>query len=73
MNQVNQWLNGKKVLISGIAASLTALGTAIGSLQDGFQVSDLHLWGTSFAIVMGIFGFGHKLQKLIDALSSLGK
>lgn len=67
---MNEWLNGKKTLIAGIAAALTALGTAVGTLQDGFQVTDLQVWGIAFASVMAIFGFGGKLQKIIDALNS---
>lgn len=66
---MNQWLNGKKTLIAGIAAALTALGTAVGTLQDGFQVADLQIWGVAFAAVMAIFGLGGKLQKIIEALN----
>ena len=69
MGDINKMLDGKKTLIAGIAALLTALGTAVGTLQDGFQVSDLQVWGIAFAGVMAIFGFGGKLQKIIEALN----
>ena len=65
---MNEWLDGKKTWIAGIAAALTGLGTAVGTLQDGFQMADLQVWGTAITAVMVIFGFGGKLQKLIDAL-----
>lgn len=65
---MNTWLDGKKTLIAGIAAALTAIGTAIGTFSDGFQVADLQVWGIALTAVMAIFGFGGKLQKLIDAL-----
>lgn len=65
---MNEWLNGKKTIIAGIAAALTGLGTAVGTLQDGFQMADLQVWGIALTAVMAIFGFGGKLQKLIDAL-----
>jgi len=66
---MNKWLNGKKTLIAGIAAALTGLGTAVGTLQDGFQISDLQVWGIAIASVMTIFGFGGKLEKIIGALN----
>jgi hypothetical protein len=66
---MNNWLNGKKTLIAGISAALTGLGTAIGTLQDGFQMADLQVWGIALSAVMAIFGFGGKLQKLIDAIN----
>lgn len=66
---MNKWLDGKKTLLAGIAALFTALGTAIGTLQDGFQVADLQIWGIAFASTMAIFGFGGKLQKIIEALN----
>ena len=67
---MNKFLDGHKTQIAGIAASLTALGTAVGTLQDGFQIADLQVWGIASTAVMTIFGFGGKLQKLIDALNS---
>lgn len=66
---MNSWLDGKKTLIAGIAAALTALGTAVGTLQDGFQITDLQVWGIAFVSVMTIFGIGGKLQKIIEALN----
>lgn len=68
---MNKWLEGKKTLIAGISAALTALATAISTLQDGFQLGDLQVWGVAITVVMGIFGFGGKLQKLIDATKAL--
>lgn len=66
---MNNWLDGKKTLIAGLAAVLTGLGTAVGTLQDGFQVADVQVWGIALASVFAIFGFGGKLQKIIEALN----
>ena len=66
---MNKWLDGKKTKLAGIAATLTALGTIVGTLQDGFQVADLQVWGISITGVMVIIGFGGKFQKIIEALN----
>lgn len=68
---INAWLDGKKWLIGNIIGVITAAGVAFGSLQDGFQVADLQLWGALVAAVMASFGMAGKLQKLVDATKAL--
>ena len=71
MNSISKLLDGHKTKIAAISAALTGLGAAIGTLQDGFQLGDLQIWGIAVTAVMTIFGIGGKLQKLIDAAKAL--
>ena len=65
---INKWLDGKKTIIAGFGAVGAFLVVLAGALQDGIQTSDLQPVLISFATAMAIFGFGGKLQKLIDVL-----
>lgn len=68
---MNKWLDGKKTLIAGIGGIGALLTVISNQLADGFQpMADLQPILIAFAAVMAIFGFGGKLQKLIDAISS---
>ena len=62
---------GKKTIIAGIGATGAFLTVLANQLQDGFQVGDLQPILIAFAAAMAIFGFGGKLQKIINALNSL--
>ena len=70
MDGINNWLNGKKTWISGIGAIGVFLTVVANTLADGFQVADIQPILVAFSAVMAIFGFGGKLQKLIDAYNS---
>jgi len=70
---INKWLDGKKNLIGGIAGLCTTAGLFLNSLQDGFQLTDLKVLGIGFAASMVALGLGGKLQKVIEALNTLGK
>ena len=70
MGAITKFLDGKKTIIAGISAALTALALAIGSLSDGLQLADLQVWGGAITAIMTIFGLGGKLQKIINALKN---
>lgn len=68
MTFIQEWLNGKKTLIGGIAALLTGIGAFLTSLGDGFQFADLNILGGTIAVFLTTIGLGHKLKKVTDAL-----
>lgn len=70
MGTINKWLDGKKTLISGIGAFGVFMSVVAAQLADGFQVADIQPILIAFSAVMAIFGFGGKLQKVINALNA---
>lgn len=70
LDKINGWLDGKKTALAGSVALLGAISGFLVLLQNGLQVNDLVVLVKSLASSLMIFGFGGKLQKLIDALKS---
>ena len=69
MDTISKWLDGKKTIISGIGAFGVFLSVTASQLADGFQVADIQPILIALSAVMAIFGFGGKLQKIINVLN----
>lgn len=67
---INKWLDGKRTIIAGVAGLGAFLTVVANQLADGFQTTDLQPILIAFSAAMTIFGFGGKLQKLIEAVGS---
>lgn len=65
---INKWLDGKKTIMAGIAATLNALHQIVLDLSDGFTSSDFETILTQITVVLSIFGLGHKVEKAIAFL-----
>lgn len=71
---INDWLNGKKMIIGMIAGTGAFLSAVAVILGDGIQASDGTALLTAFGVWMTAIGAGHKLQKMEAGVKSiLGK
>lgn len=72
---INNWLNGKKLLIGMIGAGITFAGLVVAALADGIQIeADAKVIGAGFSAFMIAIGAGHKLAKIEAAVKgTLGK
>lgn len=71
---MNKWLDGYKSRLAGIGGILAAVGYFLSEgLKDGLQLSDIVTLLGGVAAGLAVLGLAGKLNKVIEALGSLGK